>query len=127
MRNKKSLSRLWKTLFHLILKLSPWHTVKPTSLFYRRLRFLRNHGREVSLFSRKNGEWVVHMGVCILKRVRSKHYISLIMYGFCCCNTLYSASLLFRMFIFLSSFDTWECNNFGSNLSLAKCYLWKSL
>ena len=40
------------------------------------------------------------------------------MHGFCGSNVLYSASLSFRMFIFLlTPFDTWDCCYFGSNLS----------
>ena len=41
------------------------------------------------------------------------------MYGFCSSNALYSASLSFRMFIFiLTPFDTSDCYYFGLNLSL---------
>ena len=39
-----------------------------------------------------------------------KHCFSLIRYGFCKGNALYSASISFRMFIFLlTPFGTWEC------------------
>ena len=40
-------------------------------------------------------------------------------YGFCSSNVLYSASLSFKIFIFLIvPSDTWDCNFFKSNLSL---------
>ena len=52
-----------------------------------------------------------------LKGEGGKYFFS--MYGFCNNNALYSASLLFKMFIFLlTSFETWDCHYFGSNLSL---------
>ena len=39
--------------------------------------------------------------------VRDKHCFSLIMYGFCSSNALYSTNLSIRMFIFLlNPFDT---------------------
>ena len=67
----------------------------------------------VSRFSCKNGETGGGGGlykVC-------KHCFSLIRYGFCKSNALYSASLSFRMFIFLlNPFDTKECYYFGLNL-----------
>ena len=49
--------------------------------------------------------WVVSCREVVYSRER-KHYFLLIMYGFCSSNALYSASLLFRMFIFvLTPFD----------------------
>ena len=43
----------------------------------------------------------------------------LLMYGFCSSNALYSARLLFRMFVFiLTPFDTSDCYYVGLNLSL---------
>ena len=48
-----------------------------------------------------------------------KHCFPLMIYGFCSSNVLYSASLSFKIFIFLIvPSDTWDCNSFKSNLSL---------
>ena len=50
--------------------------------------------------------------------MKGKHCFSLIRYGFCSSNALYSASLPFRMFIFLlTPFDTSDCYYFKINLS----------
>ena len=59
-------------------------------LIYRGLGFLKNHrkGGGIRLTCKNEGEG-------------GKHCFSLIMYRFCSSNTLYSASLPFRMFIFI--------------------------
>ena len=56
-------------------------------------------GGERSRFSCKKSR-VVHTGETAYRR-GGKHCFSLISYGFCQGNALYSASLSFRMFIFL--------------------------
>ena len=57
------------------------------------------------------------MGGCLKKG--SKNCFSLIKYGFCSSNALYSESLSFRMFIFiLTPFHTWDCYYFVLNLRL---------
>ena len=64
-----------------------------------------------SRFSCKNGGVVYRSG-------GDRHCFSLIRYGFCGSNVLYSAGLSFRMFIFLlTPFDTWDCYYFRLNLS----------
>ena len=61
------------------------------------LGFLKNHRWVDQDFLIKIGGQSIQGG-CLQK---GKHYFSLIMYGFCSYNTLYSASLSFRVFIFI--------------------------
>ena len=64
---------------------------------------------------------VVHVGDVVNRR-GDKHSFSLIMYGVCSRNAVYSASLSFRMFIFhLTAFDNSDYYfgyYFGLNISL---------
>ena len=87
------------------------------SLIYRGLGFLKSHKRGGDQdFLVKMGE-EVHVGGFSIEG--SKHCFTLTMYGFCSSNGLYSASLSFRIFIFISTlFDTWDCYFFRLNLSL---------
>ena len=65
------------------------------------LEFLKNYGRGGSRLSCQN------RGVVYRRGGGDKHCFSLIMYGFCNSNGLYSASLSFRMLIFiLTPFNT---------------------
>ena len=58
-----------------------------------------------------------YKGGCLKKG--SKNCFSLIKYGFCSSNALYSESLSFRMFIFiLTPFHTWDCYYFVLHLRL---------
>ena len=70
------------------------------------LVYLKNHSRGESIFSCENG------GLSIERE--GKHCFSLVMYGFCSSNALYSASLSFRMF-FLTPLETWNCYHFALN------------
>ena len=71
------------------------------------LNFLKNHERGGQDILVKI-EGVVHIeGVPIEVGMGGMHRFSLIMYEFCSSNALYSASLSFRMFVFLlTSFGT---------------------
>ena len=80
-----------------------------TPLFVGWMGLSKNHRRVGSRFSCENGE----------QSIRVKYCFSLILYEFCSSNALYSASLLFGMFIFrLIHFKTWDCYYFGLNISL---------
>ena len=68
-------------------------------IIYRGLGFLKNHRRgDQDFFVKMKGSPYGR----IVYRKGSKHYFSLVMYGFCSSNTLYSASVSFRMFIIIS-------------------------
>ena len=75
------------------------YSVNPPPLFKGGLRFLKNHRREGQDLLLKMGEGVIHLGGCLYKG--SEHCFSLIMYRFCSNSALYSASLSFKIFIFL--------------------------
>lgn len=66
-----------------------------------KLRFLKNHRREAQ-------DFLVNMGVAhrrgVVYRRRVQHCFSLMMYGFCCSNVLYSLTSLFTMFFFFQVF-----------------------
>ena len=57
------------------------------------------------------------MDGCLWKRVGVRHCFTLVMYGFCSNNALYSAGLSFMFIFLLTPFDTKDCY-FQSNLSL---------
>ena len=85
-------------------------------LFIRGLEFLKNHRRRWPRLSCKKGEGSPYRGEGVY--IKGEYCFSLIRYEFFWSNALYSASLSFRMFIFLlTAFDTWECDSFGLNLS----------
>ena len=92
------------------------HGVNPSPLIYKGLAFSKNHRRGWPRLLCKKGEGSPYRwgGVYI----KGEYCFSLIRYEFFWSNALYSASLSFKMFIFLlTAFDTWECDSFGLNLS----------
>ena len=70
-------------------------------MYLDRYVFTKNHRKGGSRFSCKNGKMGRGGGR------EGKHSLSLIKYGFCRSNAIYSASLSFSMFVFLlTPFDT---------------------
>ena len=75
------------------------HSVNP--LIYKGLGFLKNHrrGGDQDFLVKMEGETHVEE---VVYRKGGKHCFSLVIYGFCSSNALYSASLSFRMSIVIS-------------------------
>ena len=82
-------------------------------------------GKDSRFFCKNRGRVINIEGV--VYRREGYHCFSLMIYGFCSKNVLYSASVSFTIFIFLlTSFDTWHCYYFKSNLTFVlhmKCCL----
>ena len=101
------------------------HSVNTCLIYRRKLRFLKNHrnGSSRSFCKIDGGRWpnileVVHRRWGEGGSRLARRCFSLVTYGLCTNNTLYSASLSFMFIFFLTSFDATDCYCFKSNLRL---------
>ena len=96
------------------------HYLKPKKArslqIYWGLRFLKNHKR----IEEGSKDFLVKMGgnpyiQGVVNKSVGNYCFSLVIYGFCSNNVLYSASLSFKMFIFLlTPSDTRDCYYLGA-------------
>ena len=101
------------------------HSVNLFLIFREDLRFLKNHRNGSS-----NSLYKIDGRSNLYRRGGGQHCFSLVIFGHCGNNALYSASLSFMFILLLTPFDTEDCYYFKSNLRvvlLVKMFLTKKL